>query len=581
MLGSDHPSIIEAYVRRQNEHKKPFPKMMLFQHEVSSNVDYPKSKSFVDRGFQYVAISAADGYARLAGKAQCVLVHVDVGTAALGQGLHNASSGKAPVLIFSGQAPYTLYGEAQGSRSEHVQWYQDVPNQAGLMAPYTRYTNELKSGEHVQMMVNRAIMMATTGSPGPTYLTGTREVLAAAAEPPKEQPMPTCHLGGLPAEDVETIGDALVTAERPLVVTGYLGRNHQAVRTLVELADLIGGLKVFDSEMREMSFPTNHRASVYRSTGARPAVEKADVILVLDADVPWIPTKVRPESAKIFHIDLDPRKEKMNLFDIFAAATYNADSARALRQLCDFVSKRDRSHLSAKAEELEKSHRQGMDLIEKRALPPPDGGLTKDYLFRKMRELVPEDSIFVSDAVTNQIPMSEQLQVKLPGTNFTKGGSGLGWAGGAAIGMKMASRMYDTTDRPNVKKRESDGKFICMVIGDGSFMFSVPSAVYWASYRHNCPFLTIILDNGGWKATRSCINDVHPDGLAAQVSDMGLGIDLRGDGPDYLGIAKAGANGNLWTGKADKAADLEGVLKEAIASVKAGTGAIVDAIIKV
>lgn len=63
-------------------------------------------------------MSAADGYARATGKPQCVLVHVDVGTNALGQALHNACSGKAPVLIFAGQAPYTLEGELPGSRSE-------------------------------------------------------------------------------------------------------------------------------------------------------------------------------------------------------------------------------------------------------------------------------------------------------------------------------------------------------------------------------------------------------------------------------------------------------------------------------
>lgn len=192
-----------------------------------------------------MAISAADSYGRATGKPQCVIVHVDVGTAALGQGLHNASSGKAPMLIFSGVAPFALYGELPGSRSEHVQWYQDVPNHAAMLAPYSRYTNEIKTGEHVQMMVNRAILMASTGSPGPTYLTVTREVLAAEAKPPKGGPLPSCHLGGISPEAISMIGDALVTAERPLVVTGYLGRSHIAVRNLVRLADLICGLKSF------------------------------------------------------------------------------------------------------------------------------------------------------------------------------------------------------------------------------------------------------------------------------------------------------------------------------------------------
>lgn len=60
----------------------------------------------------------ADGYARLTQKPQCVIVHVDVGTQGLGAAIHNASTGRAPVLIFAGLSPYTIEGEMRGSRTE-------------------------------------------------------------------------------------------------------------------------------------------------------------------------------------------------------------------------------------------------------------------------------------------------------------------------------------------------------------------------------------------------------------------------------------------------------------------------------
>ncbi len=69
----------------------------------------------------------ADGFARATNKPQyehsrsessfshcaqrehrCVIVHVDVGTSGLGAAMHNASTGKAPVLVFAGLSPYTL-----------------------------------------------------------------------------------------------------------------------------------------------------------------------------------------------------------------------------------------------------------------------------------------------------------------------------------------------------------------------------------------------------------------------------------------------------------------------------------------
>lgn len=46
--------------------------------------------------------------------------------------------------------------------------------------------------------------------------------------------------------------------------------------------------------------------------------------------------------------------------------------------------------------------------------------------------------------------------------------------------------------------------------------------------------------------------------------------------PDYSGIAKAAADGNIHAARVTEASELEGVLKEAIAKVQAGQTAVVD-----
>ncbi|KAF9639276.1 acetolactate synthase [Lasiodiplodia theobromae] len=585
---------------------------------------YTVADLFLESLALFVALSAADGFARLTKRPQCVIVHVDVGTAALGQGLHNASSGRAPVLIFAGQAPLTLHGELPGSRSEHVQWYQDVPNQHAIVAPYARYTAELKHAAHTRTIVRRALAMSVATSPGPVYLTATREVLAAPADPaffPDEpsssssssltttapQPPPSSTLGALPPHAVTTIATALLAADSPLVVTGYLGRSNGAVHALVALASIVRGLRVFDAEFREMSFPATHRAAIHRSTGAAAAIKGSDVILLLDVDVPWIPTKVRPErrdggGVRIFHVDCDPRKEKMGLFDVGAdeesgggGGTWAADAGTALEQLCEWLRGPAGAGMLAERaaafdrrwEELGRRHEEGCRLLAEKARPAAasDGRLTPAALFAALRRALPQDTIWVSDVVTNQVALSEQLALQVPGTNFTKGGSGLGWSGGAAVGIKIATELYDTAnERPCVNRRaggrDGKGRFICSITGDGSFIFGAPSAVYWAQHQHQTPFLTVIVNNGGWKATRSCINDVHPDGLAAKTSDHGLGIDLRGNGPDYLGIAKSAAGGNLVTATVDKFDDLEAVIATLRKDVEERrVGAVLEAVV--
>ena len=315
------------------------------------------------------------------------------------------------------------------------------------------------------------------------------------------------------------------------------------------------------------------------------------MILVLDCDVPWIPTKVKPSpEARIFHIDVDPRKEKMQLFDIFAEATYNAECEVVLKQLIDRIRAMGSvlmdnvNKFERRFEELKQSFNRGQAILEKRAEARPDGSVTNTYLFSALRRVLPTDTVYVSDVVTNQVPFTEQLQLTKPGTHISKGGSGLGWAGGAAIGARLALDRWDTTDKPRCRFRrqheDGDPALVCCVTGDGSFVFGTPSAVYWAQHKLGTPFLSVVVNNGGWKATRSCINDVHPGGLAAAVSDEGLGIDLKLDGPDYVGIAIAASNGTLHGKRVTQVSELDGALREAMDVVlREERGALLEVVV--
>ena len=92
---------MEAIVKGQRERKDAFPRILTCPNEM-------------------VALSMADGYARVTNKPQAAIIHVDVGTSGLGAAIHDASAGKAPVLIFAGLSPYTIEGEYRGSRTEYI-----------------------------------------------------------------------------------------------------------------------------------------------------------------------------------------------------------------------------------------------------------------------------------------------------------------------------------------------------------------------------------------------------------------------------------------------------------------------------
>lgn len=109
-------------------------------------------------------------------------------------------------------------------------------------------------------MIMRALQHAMSDPKGPVYVCAAREVLEEDIEPYHldMSVWDPIKLGSLPDEAVDEITHALVGAQNPLIVTGYSGRNHNAVRELVKLADNLP-IRVLDTSGSDMCFPANHR----------------------------------------------------------------------------------------------------------------------------------------------------------------------------------------------------------------------------------------------------------------------------------------------------------------------------------
>jgi hypothetical protein len=72
---------------------------------------------------------------------------------------------------------------------------------------------------------------------------------------------------------------------------------------------------------------------------------------------------------------------------------------------------------------------------------------------------------------------------------------------------------------------------------------------------------------------------VHPDGLGSKASNEEINISFE-PVPDYAGIAKAAAGGNLFAAKIRNASDIEATLRMAVEAVLAGQTAVVDAMVQ-
>lgn len=293
-------------------------------------------------------------------------------------------------------------------------------------------------------------------------------------------------------------------------------------------------------------------------------------------DVPWVNTLSKPSAtARIFHIDIDPMKQQMPLFYLAAEARYRADSFTVLTQLlASLTSSAYTSALSTDAHAqkwtaLGEAHSARLAATLKASAPLADGTFGTGHLCQVLKKLVPTDTIYAIEAVTNTVFVSDNIQATLPGSWINCGGGGLGWSGGGALGIKLASEDLEGAGK---------GKFVVQIVGDGSYLFSVPGSVYWICQRYKIPILTIVLNNNGWHAPKRSLLLVHPDGLGSKATNEEMSLSFA-PSPDYAGIAKAAAGGELFAEKVASVDKLDDVLKRAVESVKNGVTAVLDVVV--
>jgi acetolactate synthase I/II/III large subunit len=524
-LGSDHPGIVEALAQARAT-GKPVPKVITCPNEM-------------------VALTCAQGFVQITGHAQAVLVHVDCGTQAMAGAIHNVAKCRVPVLIFAGASPYTQEGELKGGRNEFIHWLQDVPDQRGILRGYMKYENELRTGRNIKQMIHRALQIASSDPPGPAYLMAAREVFEEEVPPVSIDPARWAPIAPqpLPENGLTELVSSLLAAKRPLVVTSYLGRKPEAVTELVRLADRLG-IGVLESCPSYLNFPTDHPCYVGQQGNEHmqnQALAEADLVLVLDSDVPWIPAFNKPgESARICHIDIDPLKERTPLWYISAAQVFRADCATALRQIHERL-----------AGEPKATYRQRHDAwvteLARREQKPREDVITAEYLTACVRRQIDRDTVIVNEGITNYSAINNHIGCVKPGTRFTSGASSLGWNGGASIGMKLAC----------------PEKTVVCLTGDGSYMFSVPSTVHWMARKYQTPFLTVIYNNRGWRAPKFSMLAVHPDGYASKAKDIDVAFDPP---PDYSGIAAA--SGGAFAKIVKNVDEVESAVAEALQVVR-------------
>ncbi|KAI0330509.1 thiamine diphosphate-binding protein [Cubamyces sp. BRFM 1775] len=572
--GNDHPAFLEELERERVESGKTAVEIVTCPHEM-------------------VALSAAQGYAQVTGKPAAVIVHVDVGTQGLAGAIHNVDRGRTPVLIFAGAAPQSSDRRLKGTKNEWPMWLQDVPDQPSIVRQYMRFTAQIQSGKNAAKMVMRALQIAKSEPRGPVYLWARRETTEEEVDPAIFEEnlditkWPAVQAPALPPKVVSTIVDALLQAQFPLIIAANSGRNPKTVPLLSTLSSLLA-IGVFTSCPSAVCIPWTHPNYIGLSFGGRNnLLDHADVIIILDVDVPWIDVagnKPR-DDARVFVIDADPLKTTLGWSHVDAELLAKADPEVALSQLIEAIEGPNvqglafAEKLSARKERLASLRSTWANSLEAaervKTLAADQTTPTVPFVLTTLRNAVVtqtpskgEKVLWVNEAISNYPLAWTYLRPEHPGSMIASGATSLGYALGASVGASLGNIVAQTQH-----------DLVAAIVGDGVFMFSVPASAYWMARRYNTPFLTVVLNNGGWFSPKFSMLGVYPDGHGSTVSGQQLTVGLGPDMPDYSQVAVAA--GGAWGRRVEKADELQAVLEEAVrVVVQEKRSAVVDCIIQ-
>jgi len=520
--GTDFPAVIEGFARaKERQSTATVPRPVLVPHEN-------------------LAVAMAHGAHLVTGAPQAVMVHVSVGTANTINLLLNAARDRIPLLLLAGRSPIMEAG-AFGARSRPIHWAQEMFDQAGMVRELVKWDYELRDPAQAAAVVARAIEAAMAPPRGPVYLTLPREPVSAPAGPAAEPAAPRSP--PTPAHPDPTaiarLADWLTAAERPLVIASSLGRAPAEALTLARLAERFA-LPVAAHSPRYVCLPTDH--PLHLGFDPHPWLEEADLVLVLEADVPWLPS-VRPPAvgARVAHIGEDPAFLRYPMRSFQSDLSIAADAGAALAALAAAMEERagrgrgQRERRLAWAKRCAAAYRERRDA----RLGADAPHITPEYLSRCVGDMAgPEGLVF------NEYQLRpDHCERTRPGTYFALSpAGGLGWSVGAALGARLAD----------------PDRLVVATIGDGGMIFANPTACHWAAEAHGLPIVMVVFNNARYAAVRNATMAMFASGAAGR-DNASLFADLS-PSPPFERYAQAHG---AFAARVERPADLPGVLAAA------------------
>ena len=420
------------------------------------------------------ASHAAEGYARIKGKAGVCLVTSGPGATNLVTGIADAMSDSIPMVCITGQVGKWFLGSDAFQEIDII----------SITMPITKWNFQVTDPSEIPLAMAKAFAIAESGRPGPVLVDITKN-----AQIEKIKYLPGTCLALKPQliasntvldpQELSEAAQLINSAKRPFILAGHgilISKAQKALQDFVEKS----GIPVASTLLGLSGFATDHPLYVgylgmHGNYGPNILTNEADVIIAVgmrfDDRVTGNLAKYAPH-AKVIHIEIDEAEINKN---VRTAVGIHADARLALEALLPLLNNKKHEDWVARFRECDAKE---IEKVRNNDLYPVSGKLKKSEVVNVLSEKTAGEAIVVADVGQHQMAASRYYRFKKTDSFVTSGGLGtMGFALPAAMGTVVAAPERTTL----------------AIAGDGGFQMTLQELATIA--QENMPIKIVILNN--------------------------------------------------------------------------------------
>ncbi len=504
-----------------------------------------------NRGIRYycnhheqACAAAAEGYARVTGRAGACLVTTGPGAANALAGAIGSWYDSVPLLVISGQMRYDLLADYTKLRQIAPQEANIIP----MVRPITKYASRVTDPRAIRRELECALHAATTGRPGPAWIEIPLDLQAAQIDESSLLPYVAAPNGAAPdrlLHDVRRVAEAMRQSRRPILTAGngvHAARAEPLLRELLERTGIPIVVPHTGKDLVEEDHPSN--MGVFGPTGQRRAnfaVQNSDCLLSLGTGlnihkVGFNVAGFAPRAKKII-VDID--EGQLGYQVVHPDLAVQADVGEFLRELLRHLD-REPVEPSGRWKEACSQWRENYPVMVREFYGDPQHVNSYVFMDSLSDAAVPADILIAGNGL-DTVSYYQAFRVKKGQRTMTSGWGSMGWDLPLSVGACIGSGKQRT---------------IC-VTGDGSIQWNIQELLTLRHYR--LPIKVFVFNNRGYASIRGTQNTFFDGRYVGAGPTSGVGS------PDFGALAAAYAIDYQFIGSHCD-------LKQGIASTLAGAG---------